>query len=227
MSTLRVSKTRSRNKGFTLLEVVIAMVVLSLIMVILFSGLHTANKYWQIGEIRTEKNEEIRLASRFIRRQISQAVPLIWIDKKERKLLFSGEQDELRFTAHLPAHRGGGGLYFLTMHTIKSDSKNQLGLHYSLIQADSSPLESNISDETKYVDLINNIESVSFSYFGSEDKNKDPQWYDKWPSEKVMPRMVRISLSTTNPEKVWPDIDIPIKNIHAANLPEFLIAASL
>ncbi len=225
MNTQHIYKTTLNNKGFTLLEVMIAMMILSLILLMLFSGLYTANKHWQIGEIRSEKNDELRLASRFIRKQISQAVPLIWVDKNGRSLLFSGQQNELGFTAQLPAHRGGGGLYYLTLHVINSDSKNQLGLHYSLIQADNTPLD-NITDETDYVDLIDDIDEISFSYFGKEDINQEAQWYDKWPSEKIMPKLIRISLSTTNPEKIWPEIDIPVKNINTANLPEFLIISS-
>ncbi len=226
MNIKRITIVSFKSKAFTLLEVMIAMVILSLILLMLFSSLHTANKHWQVGQIRSEKNDEIRLSSFFIRKQISQAIPLIWADKNGRRLLFSGEQDQLSFTANLPAHRGGGGLYFLTMHVINFESKNQLGLHYSLVQPDNSPLENNISDETAYVDLIDNINEVTFSYFGNEDKKQEPQWYDKWPSEKVLPKMIRINISSNNPEKVWPNIDIPIQNTHVANLPEFLIVSS-
>lgn len=220
------SNSRFNNKGFTLLEIMIAMLVLSMVLLMLFSSLHTANKYWQIGENRTEKNSEFRLITHFIRKQISQAVPLIWVDKKERQLLFSGEEDQLSFTSNLPAHRGGGGLYFLTMHVINTDAGNQLGLHYSLIQADNSPLDNNISDETGYVDLINNIDEVSFSYFGKVDINQEAQWHDRWSSDKAMPKIIRISMRTTNPDKDWPEINIPIQNNHTANLPEFLLVSS-
>jgi general secretion pathway protein J len=226
MNTQHNSVAMFKNNGFTLIEIMIAMVVLSMMMLLLFSSLHTANKHWQIGEIRSDKNNELRLASHFIRKQISQAVPLVWVDKNERQLLFSGEKDTLSFTAQLPSHRGGGGLYFLTMHTVDIESSKQLGLHYSLIQPDNAPLDSSITDETDYVDLIENIDEVSFSYFGKEDINMEAQWYDKWPSKKVMPKMVRINLSTTNPDKVWPEIDIPIQNTHKSNLPEFLIVSS-
>ena len=214
-----------RRCGFTLLEVMVAMVVLSFIFLILFSSLFSANKYWQTAETISEKNDELRLVSRFIRKSISQSIPLIWVDKKKRTLLFKGEQDKLAFTSRLPAHRGGGGLYLITLHVLEKDDMNQLAIHYKLIQPDEYPMD-NISDETKHTTLIKNIDSISFSYFGKEDNNLQAQWHNEWPNKEQLPRLIKIELVSESSAKKWPDITIPFQNIHSTNLPEFSITSS-
>jgi len=215
-------------RGFTLVEILIAMVLLSMTLLLLFSSLYTVNKYWQMGEKTIEKNEETRLVSQFIRRQITQAVPILWVEKGERKLLFQGKQKELRFVSTLPAYRGGGGLHTLTLKIVATDSTNQLGLSYHLLDPDKIPFSDSINDH-EFVVIADDIDTISLSYFGITKNDEEARWYKEWDSEAYMPQLVRLRIHSqnhnTNKNNDWPPIEIPIQASFVRGLPEFMIQA--
>jgi len=215
-------------RGFTLVEILIAMVLLSMTLLLLFSSLYTANKYWQMGEKTIEKNEETRLVSQFIRRQITQTVPILWVENGERKLLFQGKQNELSFVSTLPAHRGGGGLHTLTLKVVATDSTNQLGLSYHLLDPDKVPFSDSINDH-EFVVIVDDIDTISLSYFGIIKNDDEARWYKEWDSEATMPQLVRLRIhpknQSTNRNNDWPLIDIPIQASFVRGLPEFTIQA--
>lgn len=216
-------------RGFTLIEILIAMVLLSMTLLLLFSSLYTANKYWQMGERVIEKSEEKRLVIQFIRNQIAKAVPILWVEKGERKLLFQGKSDELRFVSTLPAHRGGGGLHTLTLKVVETDSTKQLGLSYSLLNPDTVPF-SNSNNDHEFVIIADDIDSISLSYFGKTKNDEEAHWSEEWDSEATMPQLARLRIHSQkhslNRMNDWPHIDIPIQASFVHGQSEFMIKAT-
>jgi general secretion pathway protein J len=214
------------TRGFTLIEILISMVLLSMTLLLLFSSLYTANKYWQLGEKTIEKNEETRLVGHFIRRLIIQAVPILWVENGEKKLLFQGKQDELRFVSTLPAHRGGGGLHTLMLKVVTTDSTKQLGLTHSLLDPDIEPF-SEIMNEDEFVVIANDIDTINLSYFGKTKNDEEARWFEEWDNELYMPQLVRLHIHTKNHSmngtNDWPFIDIPIRAGFVRGQPEFMI----
>jgi general secretion pathway protein J len=215
-----------RTRGFTLIEILISMVLLSMTLLLLFSSLYTANKYWQMGEQTIEKNEETRLVGHFIRRLIIQAVPILWVESGEKRLLFQGKQDELRFVSTLPAHRGGGGLHNLMLKVVTTDSKRQLGLTHSLLDPDVEPF-SEINNKEDFIVIANDIDTIKLSYFGKTKDDEDTRWFEEWDSDAYLPQLVRLHIYTKNHSmngsSDWPFIDIPIHAGFIRGQLEFMI----
>lgn len=213
---------KSSQRGFTLIEISVALVLLSMTLLLLFSSLYTANKYWKIGENKIEKNNEIRLVTQFIRKQLSQIKPVLWVDDDQRKLLFRGERNELFFTSPLPSHRGGGGIHSQTLKLVHVDNHKQLGLSYSLLTPDSIPFE---QPQTEFVGIVGNVDSIALSYFGIERINETPRWRDTWENDHFLPQFVRIKINTYD-NTDWPPIIIPVKAAYLQNRPEFMMLAA-
>ncbi|NKB37194.1 MAG: prepilin-type N-terminal cleavage/methylation domain-containing protein [Gammaproteobacteria bacterium] len=222
MSINNRMQLENNNTGFTLIEMMIAMVLLSLIMLMLFSSLFSANKHWQIGMHSADKNNEVRLSVGVIEKYLSQATPLIWIDKKEQSILFSGKQNELAFSTRLPAHRGGGGFYFVKLHITESETNSSLNMDYFLIQPDSPPLKNEKAADS--VELVADVDTLVFSYFGRKKPGQKEDWFEEWESKTSLPRLVRIQIRTSAPDNIWPQIDIPLRNT-SVKRPEYVIAA--
>src|SRR3982751_2335798 len=58
----------SRQHGFTLLELTIALLLLALMSGVLFGSLKLSANSWDKGEARTERSNEMRLTEEFLRK---------------------------------------------------------------------------------------------------------------------------------------------------------------
>lgn len=212
------------QSGFTLVEVMIALVLFVLMLLLLFSNLFTARQYWQSSEIIIEKNDEKRLINQFLRTHISQSIPIIWADTNKRELLFQGETEQVDFISSLPAHRGGGGLYALSLYIQEKDEMNSLQLSYSLLIPEQKPFSNEANVKT--VTLVNDIKSFAIQYFGNKKDERDSSWFNNWENENLLPKLIRIEISQNKSGSLWPLLDIPIK-ADTLQSPEFILQKSV
>ncbi|MBL1140415.1 MAG: prepilin-type N-terminal cleavage/methylation domain-containing protein [Proteobacteria bacterium] len=218
---MRLNITHKNDSGFTLIEVIIAMTILSLILVLLFSTLFTANRSWQSTERKISQNDELRLVGYFIQRQLSQNVPLMWVSKEERRLIFEGKSNELRFTSSLPAHRGGGGIQIITLKVNQTDNASHLDLHYRNANTDSSPFKDHETDEK--TTLLENIDAIELSYFGSDKIDEDPVWRDEWQNDELLPIMISLKVYISDKSQHWPEIKIPLHSNFIKGQPQYVL----
>ena len=92
----------NRLRGFTLLELVVALTLLALMASILFGALGYAGRSWEGGEAKVESTAAMRLSHGFLRAQLESQHPMRMRKMPDYPLLFSGGLDELRFAAALP-----------------------------------------------------------------------------------------------------------------------------
>lgn len=165
----------------------------------------------------------MRLVSHFIRRQITQTVPLLWINKDGDRLVFFGGQNELTFTSTLPAHRGGGGLYFMTLKINETGKSRQFDLNYYRANPGISPFDPPPFDEQTHVTLLENIEGIKFAYYGRDKPDDDPRWHDSWQNEETLPKLVRLNIHQTEPERIWPVMTMAIPSVHTQAEPQYIL----
>jgi general secretion pathway protein J len=215
------SSNRPQSAGFTLIEILIGLTLLSLIMLMLFSGLHGAGKSWSRGEDKINRTDELRLTSQFIRQRLSQVVPIVWINKNERRLAFKGTPDALYFIAPLPAHRGGGGLYQLAIKLNREEAQQYLVLVYRLALPDQQNFDFSSPGNDESAVLAGRINRVEFAYFGNTAPDEEPQWQDRWDSTELLPQMVRIIFSPADLQTGWPEILVRIHPQAVNGQPQF------
>lgn len=201
---------KKQARGFTLVEILIAMTLFSFILVLIFSTLYSTSRIWQTTDRQIDTNDEQRLEISFIRKQISQAIPLSLIDGKENKILFKGETDAIHFTSSLPAHRGGGGLYFLSLLLSGNNAHQDLTLRYQPARPDRDLFNNPDNEEIKTMSLITDIEDVEFFYYGSEDKDDESRWYSQWDIKDRLPKLVKVQITSVDNKQYWPALVIPI-----------------
>ncbi|MCK7491836.1 MAG: type II secretion system GspH family protein [Comamonadaceae bacterium] len=89
--------TNLRQTGFTLLELVVAITLMGLVLVVLYSGLRLGLNGWDSGEQRAEATNRLRLVQEFLRRQLAQSMTVYQTsDKQERAVVFSGQAEQHR-----------------------------------------------------------------------------------------------------------------------------------
>ncbi|MCI0400773.1 MAG: prepilin-type N-terminal cleavage/methylation domain-containing protein [Gammaproteobacteria bacterium] len=210
-------------RGFTLVEIMISLTLLSVILMLLFSSLHIASRSWTLAERTTEEIDELRLAGTFVSRQLGQIVPVVWMTGGERRIAFKGMHNELHFASTLPAHRGGGGLYLLTLKVNEDDGNRRLDLIYRLAKPEFPSFDIATLEDFSTVSLIEGIETVELTYYGAGGTEDEPTWHSEWQNLEALPRLVRVQIKASDPAQVWPALDIAIHPQYEKAHPEFVI----
>ena len=98
------------QRGFTLLELTIALTLLALMSAVLFGALRLAGRSTDSGEARAEASASMRLTQNFLRTNLEAQHPLRMRKILEWPLVFRGARNELRYASELPPRVAGGGL---------------------------------------------------------------------------------------------------------------------
>jgi general secretion pathway protein J len=187
-----------RARGFTLIELVLALTILGTMMLLLYSGLSFALRSWDAGDVNGRLTMDRRIGANFLRRELSELFPMRWKDPTTLKLAFEGDSNHLRFVSSRPAGLASGGLSLVSID-LEADRKNPR-LHNIVMrrampdddQRDFAPVEKAESSI-----LIPEVESVAFSYFGAENDFAEPVWTDSWKFQSRIPLMIRLRVKTT------------------------------
>lgn len=182
-------------RGFTLLELLIAITIMGFILTLLFSGFSLASRSWDQAERYIDENSQIQTGLRFIRRLVMQAYPHRWKNTTSQSIAFLGTSSSLHFIAELPTHLGGG-LQQIFLDVEEVEGKSSLILRYLPLDH-SAPEFEKIIDAKPYV-VISEAQKITFMYFGQESSNTGvvadapPVWLTQWENPVVLPAMVRI-----------------------------------
>ena len=193
--------------GFTLLELLIAMTLMSMVLVLLYGGLRIATQGWDVGEQRAERLNEISLVQDFIRRQLHQSLTLFSDDKKRGEVVvFTGEPERISVIAPLLAYLGLGGLYVLDLSFSREGEAGQLRMRWYPYR----PTQPEKGDEGSETVLLENVDALQWAYFGAEQDDKIPSWHERWQSTRQRPTLVRLSLRLAG--EGWPDLVATLAN---------------
>ena len=75
------------------MEIVLAMVLLSTMMLLLYSGLSFALRSWDAGDAGGRRTADRRIGEHFLRRELTEVFPMRWKDPMMVKVAFSGEAE--------------------------------------------------------------------------------------------------------------------------------------
>jgi len=205
-----VSKTMKRNfpscaQGFTLVELIIALLLLSLISATLFGVFRTAGKSVDVGEQRTDDAASIRTVQDFLRAQWENAHPLRQRKTLEFPLIFEGDHDQLIYVSALPPRVQGGGLWAWRLHVVRNGQHNQLILEHTIPNTGEKTA---LSDWAKqWSVLADRVDSVAFQYYGitGEAIKATPKWSNDWKDPQRLPQMIRMDVKLENGTQ-WPTL---------------------
>ena len=196
---------RVHHRGFTLLELIIAMTLLALISSLLYGTLSLSARSWDSGEAKAQQASDMRLTENFLRQSLTAQHPLRMHKVLEQPLYFKGANDSLAYAGVLPG-RAGGGIYYFRLALTPAGDTSQLTL--TRVVPDYAATELPGFDGAEQSVLAGNISRVRFSYFGRDpDSNLAlaPSWRDEWRDPNLLPLMIRIDVT---PEKgaPWPSL---------------------
>ena len=202
------------QQGFTLLEMLLAFIMVSLLFLALFSSFHTISRSWEAAENRIEKTEDMRLITGWLRRQLQQMLVLrITGDKNSETstiYAFEGEEDRVRFAAPLQPFQDKGGIYLIELFVGKGGGGKTLEIRYAPYRPDLSWEDA--FDGVKPVLVYEGFRKAKFEYLVAENIDDEPEWESEWLDQPTYPLLLKISLETSNKE-TWPDVIIDLPQV--------------
>lgn len=202
------------GQGFTLIEVLLAMTLLSVMMTLLFVSLKICAESWEKGEKKIFEVSETAGVVNFFQRHLVMAKPL-WNDftQEERLFSFQGDRQSLQFVSSFPASAGRAGLQLFNIRLVKENRENLIKVtivpFYPVAEGDDWLTE----EET----LIKGVADVSLAYFGQEEGETESRWLDQWRERDQLPKLVRIKIELEN-KVFWPEMDFELKLANGMNV---------
>lgn len=203
--------TRPRTRGFTLLELMLAILLLALLLAGTYGAVRTAVRSMHSGELAIDRTNRLRVAQEFMRHQVSRIMPLPFgrDESANANLVFEGRRDFMRFVAPMPGYLSKGGPYVQTFAFVG----NRRGGRQLLFTDDM--LNGFDIDEKKSANepsiLLDQIEDGRFEYRTLDEQGELTDWLDKWDDSGVTPVMVRIVVRMRPEARIdFPEMEIPL-----------------
>lgn len=205
------ARTAERSRGFTLVELLVALTLLGLISVVLFGGLQFGSRAWEAGDARAEQLGEIEALQGLLRRQLSRAfIPVGVGDRFGSSAPFVGEPDRLRWVGAVPAHIGVGGLYWMELAVVDDLDGQRLDFAWALYRPDDPEALDALPEEGETVvggrrTLVEGLSEAGFAYYGFEPDGGRPDWQDRWGGEDGLPSLFALRLEYPEGDaRIWP-----------------------
>lgn len=211
--------------GFTLIEVLIAMTLLSMMVVLLFASLRICAQSWEQGERKITDVNEVAVVYNFFQRHLSSAIPL-WNDftgrdslqagdrhrrddgeaeNQDRILSFQGKKQSLQFVSVFPASAGRSGMQLFSIQPQQQDGEQVINVTLTPF----FPVTEGEEWRQEEVVLLRRVSDFELAYFGADDTGES-RWQDEWLEKDAQPRLVKISIGTEN-GIFWPEMIIELK----------------
>jgi len=197
------------TRGFTLVEVLLALSLMSMLLALAYGGLRASTRAADKGQAILEDSSRIRMAHQFVRRQFSQMIPLGFDQSEDGalngsedgRIVFEGEANRVRYVAPMPGYLGFGGPQVQELEIISGDEGYQLVLSHALLQ--------NFEEDKLYerapILLMEKIQSAQFQFLGRDETGELNGWVNRWESTGILPEAVSLDIEFTEDVYIqWP-----------------------
>ena len=180
-----------RARGFTLLEVLIALAIVGLLLTIAFGGLRVAMVAWTRGEDRAEAHQHVRSVAFTLTRALGAAYPYRGAkgEAPESVMLFTGAEQKLEFVTQSPPLPLQAPIAF-TAVVISLESGEEQGL---VVRERALPNREPFT-KAEIVMRDPSVTSLAFKFL-----NDEGDWVDTWDGQELrtIPRGIQLLLGTT------------------------------
>ena len=174
-----------RQSGFTLIETLVALALLSLMTVFATGAITLMSRARQV-ETKISERSNLEAVERHLTQTLSDMRTLFAVSPDQRtKLVFEGGHDSITFVAQLSDRLERGGLYKLRYVV---DDSGRFILNYQIFR----PNESVVTPKSEL--LLPGVKRVGFWYFGAPEKGAPSIWSDTWPRKDNLPRGISVKL---------------------------------
>lgn len=195
-----------KQHGFTLLEVLVALVLIGLLMVVLFGGFRAGIRSWQIAESHTSSVEEMRQLSSLLYRHLGQlqtAEPML-SESGQALPVYLWEASQVRYVAPLAISTGGTPYLF----ELISDAPGMEGVWVRFAPFRPGTAADQLFAEAQFQQVSSSVHFDFRYYTKSDDPAQPGAWSEAVNAEASTPQLVSVRFRAEGKE--WPELTFPI-----------------
>ena len=188
------------KNGFTLLELLIALSLSTLVMLVLAGGMSMVLKDWTRSSNVLDDSIDKVLVLLQIERAIAGAFPHLYLNLDENKkyLFFEGEADKMAWVSTVSPGRQAG----LTAWQLLPN-KEETGIDIRVIPAFASDPTERLEEHATAITALEGYKA-SFEYLYVDEKmEEDTEWLEEWSAKELqgLPHAVRVRLENQNDDE--------------------------
>lgn len=181
---------KRKEQGFTLMELLISLTILTMVTVLIGAGLRLAMNAWEKGDIETGETQRLRIFSSMFSQQLKSVFPYMIEIDNEQVIVFEGDKNSILFVTTTNDILYGG------LKWIRYDYKDET-LYYKEGLLPDKELIDNIEGDEEILD--SEIGEVTFEYFVAHAD----EWRDSWDFDDSLPDAVKVKISYFQPFQVY------------------------
>ena len=195
---------KSRMQGFTLIEVLLATMLLAAGLALAFATLRSATALVQRGEAIAQRSERIRSAETFLRRRLASAQVIAFATDPQtrQQIRFLGEPQRMRFVSDLPDYLGRGGPYLHDLNV----ADGRLLVSFTLVQGGQAIEEAQARPPEP---LASGLRAARFRYRGIDPEGGLGDWQERWTTAEVLPVQVAMDIESADGMR-WPTLVVSL-----------------
>jgi type II secretory pathway component PulJ len=190
----------STQSAFTLLELLIALSLSTLVMLMLAMGMNTVLKDWTRTSNRLEESIDKILGLLQIERALQGAFPHTYFDQDDNKkyVFFEGEEEQMTWVSTVSPGRQPG----LTAWQLLPND-DDTGVQIRIVPAFANNPTERLEEQKTVTTALEGYQA-SFEYLYVDEKIKDDtKWLKKWSAKKLqgLPHAVRVRLENNEDDE--------------------------
>jgi prepilin-type N-terminal cleavage/methylation domain-containing protein len=184
----------SSNRGFTLVEVLLALTIFALMGTILYGAFALGQKAVEKTQASFEKNQQRRAFADLLGSYIRSSFPYR-ATPQDPAIYYQGEEQQLSFVSASSLALGGRGMAMIRISWREGENGDG-----SLSLSEDLPVrlgeESAAGGQHNSVVLQEGIKQLRFAYLDPQSEGEE--WEERWDASerKILPRAVRLSYQT-------------------------------
>ncbi len=198
----------TRARGFTLVEMLLAITLMSMLMALAYGGLRASTRATDRGQVILEESSRIRMAHQFVRKQLNQMIPLVFMESEaiksedgEQRTVFTGSAHKIRFVAPMPGYLGFGGPQVQELTFERGEEGLVLVISHALLQG----FEEEKLYERAPIVLLEDIDQAEFQFLALAEEGELSTWSNDWKDPEKLPLAVSLDIEFIEEVYVrWP-----------------------
>lgn len=186
-----------RAAGFSLIELLVVLALLGLLGLLALGTAREAGTSWTRLARTDADGEHLNAVHELLRDLLARSVPVPQgPDPAHVTVTFSGREDGIELLAPL---RASFGAEDIAEYRLRLTSDGELRLGWQLYPGANAGAQPGVAE----IPLLDHLADADVSYYGSDDRVGEPQYWSRWTARRVLPTLVRLRFTWRARRREW------------------------